>query len=80
MIVEKKAPYPVERILMSTGATEAAMISRHKAEPYQTPHLEFSYKPVDWDRVRENGETWKTITPDTPEPPYMKRDPEPKAG
>lgn len=80
MIVEKKAPYRVERTLMTTGATEAAMISKHKGEPYKTPYLEFSYRQIDWDRVRENGETWKTITPDTPEPPYMKKDPEPKVG
>jgi len=79
MVVEKKAPYPVERTLLATGATEAAMKSKHQKEPLKTPQLEFRYKAVDWERVRENGETWKTITPDTPEPEYLKRDPEPKA-
>ncbi len=79
MMVEKKAPYPVERTLLATGATEAAMQSKHKGEPRKTPQLELSYRPIDWDRVRENGETWKTIVPETPEPEYMKRDPEPKA-
>jgi hypothetical protein len=79
MIVEKKAPYPVERTLLTTGATEAAMKSRFHKRPEKTPQLEFRYQPVTWDRVRENGETWKTITPDTPEPAGMKRDPEPKS-
>ncbi|HVJ68597.1 MAG TPA: hypothetical protein VM510_11455 [Caulifigura sp.] len=79
MVVEKKAPYPIERTLMSTGITEAAMQSKHAGRPQKTPQLEFRYQPIDWERVRENGETWKTIGPDTPEPEYMKRDPEPKA-
>ncbi|QDT52056.1 hypothetical protein Pan44_00640 [Caulifigura coniformis] len=78
MIVEKRAPYPVERILMSSGMTEAIMQSKFHKAPQKTPQLQFTYKPMDWERVRENGETWKTITPDTPEPEYMKKDPEPK--
>jgi hypothetical protein len=77
MVVEKKAPYPVERTLLSTGATEAAMVSKHRREPVPTPQLEFAYQAVDWERVRENGETWKTIVPETPEPEYMKKDPPP---
>jgi len=79
MIVEKRAPYPVERILMSSGMTEAIMQSKFHKAPQKTPQLQFSYKPMDWERVRENGETWKTITPETPEPEYMKKDPEPVA-
>ncbi len=78
MVVEKKAPYPVERTLLATGATEAVMKSKQARAVQKTPELQFAYKPVDWERVRENGETWKTITPDTPEPEYMKKDPEPK--
>jgi len=68
----------VERTLLATGATEAAMKSKQSGAVQKTPELQFAYKPVDWERVRENGETWKTITPDTPEPEYMKKDPEPK--
>ncbi len=79
MVVEKRAPYPVERTLLATGATEAAMKSRRSGQTQKTPELEFRYQPVDWERVRENGETWKTIVPETPEPEYLKRDPEPAA-
>jgi hypothetical protein len=81
MIVEKKAPYPIERTLMTTGALDGAMHSLfEKGQPVNTPELEFAYQPVaEWDRVRENGETWKTIKPDTPEPDGMKRDPAPSA-
>jgi len=79
MVVEKEAPYPIERTLMTTGALDAAMHSLYeKGRTVETPQLEFAYQPrADWDRVRENGETWKTITPDTPEPEGMKRDPQP---
>lgn len=75
MVVEKKAPYPVERTLLATGAVDAVMHSKFEKQPIRTPQLEFSYKPVDWERVRENGETWKIIVPETPEPEYMKKDP-----
>jgi hypothetical protein len=84
MVVEKKAPYPVERTLMATGMVDAAMHSLHeKGKPIDTPLLKFAYQPVaDWDRVRENGKTWETITPDTPEPQEpakLKRDPAPRS-
>ncbi|MBX3442360.1 MAG: hypothetical protein KF774_08125 [Planctomyces sp.] len=81
LIVEKRAPYPVERTLMTTGALDAAMHSLfEKGRTIETPELHFAYQPAaDWDRVRENGETWRTITPDTPEPMGMKRDPAPAA-
>jgi len=66
---EKKAPYPVERTLLTTGALDAAMESRlagHKL--IQTPYLEFAYKPSDYRPMREMGASWKIITPETPQP------------
>jgi hypothetical protein len=77
--VNRRSPYPVERTLLTTGALDAAMHSRAAGgEPQPTPHLEFAYEPVDFREVREMGRTWDTITPDTPEPKGLKRDPEPK--
>jgi hypothetical protein len=66
---EKAAPYPVERTLLTTGALDAAMDSRAQGgKVVPTPHLEFSYKPLDFRAMRELGDTWKVLTPDTPEP------------
>ncbi len=73
---QKKSPYPVERTLLATGALDAAMHSRQAGgEPLPTPHLEFGYAAVDWRQVREMGRTWEIITPDTPEPRGLKKDP-----
>ena len=67
---DRRAPYPVERTLLTTGALEAAMDSRlAKGKLIPTPFLEFAYKPLDFRAMREMGETWKIITPDTPQPP-----------
>jgi glutathione S-transferase len=72
----KQSPYPVERTLLATGALAAAMQSRHAGgESQATPHLEFGYAAVDWRSVREMGRTWEIITPDTPEPKGLKKDP-----
>jgi hypothetical protein len=80
MYVTGKSPYPVERTLLTTGVLDAAMHSRAAdGKPQSTPHLEFAYQPVDFRSLREMGRTWQTITPDTPEPMGLKRDPEPKA-
>ena len=77
--VHKQAPYPVERTLLTTGALDAAMHSRKAAgEPQVTPHLEFAYTAGDWRSLRELGRTWDTITPDTPEPDGLKKDPPPR--
>ncbi|MBI3864785.1 MAG: hypothetical protein HY290_23150 [Planctomycetia bacterium] len=76
--VERKSPFPVERTLLTTGALDAAMHSRHaNGQPQPTPHLEFAYEAADFRTVREMGRTWDTITPETPEPRGMKRDPAP---
>jgi hypothetical protein len=67
---ERRGPYPVERTLLTTGALEAALDSRVAGgKPIATPQLEFSYGPVDFRDFRENGATWKLLTPETPQPP-----------
>jgi len=74
-----KPPYPLERTLLATGALDAAMHSRQEGgQPVSTPHLELAYAPVDFRAVREMGRTWQRITPDTPEPKGLKRDPSPR--
>ena len=76
---DRKSPYPVERTLLTTGALDAAMHSRKAGgEPQATPQLEVAYTTGDWRSVREMGRTWETITPETPEPMGLKRDPAPK--
>jgi hypothetical protein len=64
-----KSPYPVERTLLVSGILDAAMRS-HKAggTPIATPHLELAYQPQDFSAFRESGESWRTITKDTPQP------------
>ena len=37
----------------------------------ETPYLNFPYKAVNFDRVREMGASWKIITEDMPEPPWI---------
>jgi len=69
-----RAPYPVERTLLTTGALEAAMRSRDGGKSVATPQLEFGYAARDFRAMRENGETWKIITEKTPEPKGINSD------
>lgn len=79
MFTTGKAPYSIERTLLTTGVLDAAMHSiKAGGSSIATPELEFAWQPIPFVDVRENGQTWKTITPDTPEPVGMKRDPEPR--
>jgi hypothetical protein len=66
--IHREAPYPIERTLLTTGALDAAVRSRWCGYPMATPHLEFEYRPRDFGAMRENGESWKIITKDTPQP------------
>lgn len=66
--IHREAPYPIERTLLTTGALDAAVRSRWCGYPMNTPHLEFAYQPRDFQSMRENGESWKLITKDTPQP------------
>ena len=46
MMLTGRPPYPVERTLLTTGATEAVMISRHEGgRVVETPHLAIAYAP-----------------------------------
>lgn len=77
--VHGQSPYPIERTLLATGTLDAAMHSRHAGGAVQsTPRLEFGYPSVDFRAVREMGRTWDYVTPDTPEPKGIKKDPHPK--
>lgn len=64
-----RAPYPVERTLLTTGILDAAMESRLAAgQPLATPQLQLTYAPRDYRAMREMGASWKIITEGRPEP------------
>jgi hypothetical protein len=66
---DKRAPYPIERTLLTTCALDAAMESRHQGQkPVTTPYLDVAYQPVDFRAMREMGESWKILTPGTKQP------------
>ena len=70
---DRRPPYPVERTLLTTGALDAAMDSRLKGETVATPFLDVAYAPTDFRAFRENGATWKILTPETPQPKGIDR-------
>jgi hypothetical protein len=60
--VQRRAPYPIERTLLTTGALEAAMRSRsQKGRVQQTAHLDVGYQPRDFRGMREMGASWKAM-------------------
>jgi len=64
-----KAPYPVERTLLTTGMVEAGVESHFRGDkPYETPHLNISYAARDYRDMREMGQTWQLLTEKPPEP------------
>jgi hypothetical protein len=66
---DHRAPYPVERTLLTTGALAAAMDSRFEGgRALDTPHLNIAYKARDFYKMRELGASWKLITEDMPQP------------
>ena len=68
-IIEKRAPYPVERTLLATAVLDAAMESRVRngsVEKLPTPAI--TYQARDFRQMREMGENWKIITEEMPEP------------
>ena len=72
---QRRAPYPVERTLLVTGALYSLMDSRLQGgKPIATPHLEFGYAARDFTSLREMGATWKIITEAVPEPPGIGRE------
>lgn len=71
---ERRAPYPVERTLLTSGIVNFTMDSRHQGGKFlKTPELEIRYKPRDFSAMREMGATWKVLKPGTPEPPGLFR-------
>lgn len=65
---EGKAPYPVERTLLTTGMVEAGVESHFRKDAvYETPHLDFAYTAPDWSRCREMGASWKIVGEDVKE-------------
>jgi hypothetical protein len=65
---QQKSPYPIERTLLTTGITEAAVRSYYEEIPLDTPHLEIAYQPQDFSALRERGASWKILTEEV-EPP-----------
>jgi hypothetical protein len=45
MLVGKRAPYPVERTLLTSGLVEACLDSRVQGKKLSTPHLKVNYRP-----------------------------------
>lgn len=68
LFITGREPYPVERTLLTGGATEAALKSLAAGKPLETPHIDVAYQAVDFSAFRETGATWKRITPETPQP------------
>jgi hypothetical protein len=67
---QQRAPYPIERTLLTTGVLDAAMESRFQGgKALDSPHLAIAYEPVDFRAMREMGATWSILTKGTPEPP-----------
>ena len=66
--VSKRAPYPVERTLLSGGIVDAALASRAAGKAVDTPQLDIRYAAGDWSAFRENGASWQILTKDSPEP------------
>lgn len=65
--VQRRAPYPVERTLLTTGVLEAAMRARQDGRRIATPHLNLAYQPRDFTAFREMGASWKALE-GVPEP------------
>ena len=63
LFVRREAPYPIERTLLATGATEAACYSRRHGRRVMAPHLHIGYQaPRDFAAFRENGASWHVLT------------------
>ena len=59
--VQRRAPYPIERTLLTTGLTEALMMSRAAGSLLETPHLDIRYAARDFRPMRELGESWRAL-------------------
>jgi hypothetical protein len=58
---QRRSPYPVERTLLTTGLTDAAVRSRAAGQRLDTPHLHIAYAARDYRAMREMGESWRVL-------------------
>ena len=66
---EGKSPLPIERTLLTTGMVAGAVESHFGGNrPYETPHLDIRYTPIDFTAMREMGASWKIVTEAVEEP------------
>lgn len=70
----KKAPYPIERTLLTTGLTAAAVEGYYEGGVIATPYLDVAYQPVDFSKLRERGASWKLFPQDLEQPEGLQRD------
>jgi hypothetical protein len=74
LCVTGQPAYPWERTELTTLTLHEAVESRAAGGTLRSgEHLAVHYQPVDWQRFREDGSTWKIITDQTPEPPGIPR-------
>ena len=67
-----RAPFPVERTLLTSGIVAAEMDSRFQGgRALDTPQLAVAYTPRDYRSMREMGATWKILTEAVPQPPGL---------
>lgn len=59
--VNRRSPYSMERTLLTTGLTEAAVKSRAAGAAFDTPHLHIAYTARDYRAMREMGESWRVL-------------------
>jgi hypothetical protein len=68
-IKTSRPSYSVERTLLTTCVLDAAMDSRAASgQTIRGDDLAIAYQPIDFKAMREMGETWKILTPETPQP------------
>jgi len=72
LFIHRKEPYPVQRTLLVSNVLDAAMTSHEQGgKPVTTPLLNTPYQPIPFELLRENGESWKHITLQSPQPPQF---------
>lgn len=59
--MQRRAPYPVERTLLTTGLTDAAVRSRAAGQSVETSHLNIAYVGREFRALREMGESWRVL-------------------